>query len=211
MEIKHVQLTSWNLKNRTINIGSIFPFREQQWHRGFRYDLLLKLSFSFFASVSFQAVFTFALPTNDGLPSTLTGVDSLSGICSRPVGINPVHICIQLLLALTQSLYIKQCAGQIKIMVITDTRLHILSAAKVRAESMKPVEDVWTRESSLSFIYFPSSPSSVDLSSFNILCLGLSNGLVEAVLMKWLRILLRQPGLNKPRTDKFPQCECKGH
>lgn len=50
-----------------------------------------------------------------------------------------------------------------------------------------------------------------DLSGFNIWCLSLSNGLVEVVLMKWLGILLRQPGLNKPQTDKFPQCECKGH
>lgn len=37
---------------------------------------------------------------------------------------------------MTRSLYNKQSAGQIKIMAITDAGLHILSAAKVRAESM---------------------------------------------------------------------------
>ena len=59
---------------------------------------------------------------------------------------------------------------------------------------------------------FPLPPAgrSADLSSFNIWCLGVSNGLVGAVLMKWLGILLRQPGLNKLQTDKFPQCESKG-
>lgn len=33
-------------------------------------------------------------------------------------------------------LYNKQCAVQIKVMAISDTGLHIVSAAKVRAESM---------------------------------------------------------------------------
>lgn len=46
-------------------------------------------------------------------------------------------ICMQLQPVLTPSLYNKQSAGQIKIMAITVTGLHILSAAKVRAESMK--------------------------------------------------------------------------
>lgn len=153
------------------------------------------------------------------------GVDSLSGI--RTLSDTVTHqlgwvgtqtplciaICIQLQLVLTWSLYNKQSAGQIKIMAITDAGLHILSAAKVRAESM----NAWVEAGGgcMKQELLPPSPAlprlSADLSSFNIWCLGLSNGLVEAVLMKWLGILLRQPGLNKPQTDKFPQCECKGH
>lgn len=150
------------------------------------------------------------------------GVGSPSGISTLPSAVPRqrgwvgtlaplcIAICIQLSLVLLPSLYNKQSAGQIKIMAITDSGLHILSAAKVRAESMNA--SVEAGGGCMKQGLLPPLPwLSADLSSFNIWCLGLSNGLVEAVLMKWLGILLRQPGLNKPQTDKFPQCECKGH
>jgi len=77
-------------------------------------------------------------------------------------------ICIQLQLVLTWRLYNKQSAVQIKIMAITNAGLHILSAAKVRAESMKVpgwklVEGIWSRgplsPSPSLFIFSPSLPA----------------------------------------------------
>lgn len=76
------------------------------------------------------------------------GVGSPSGISTLPSAVPRqqgwvgtlaplcIAICIQLSLLLLPSLYNKQSAGQIKIMAITDSGLHILSAAKVRAKSM---------------------------------------------------------------------------
>lgn len=145
-----------------------------------------------------------SLQTNGCFPSALTGVDSLSGIntphASCPTlwpvsGAERGHwiplciaICIQLQLVLTRSLYIKQSAGQIKIMAITHSGLHILSAAKVRAESMNasvdPVEGIWSGDFSLSlsfFIYFPSSPGS----------LRIYQALISSVLV-WVTALSRR-------------------
>lgn len=87
----------------------------------------------------------------------------------------PPLICMQLQPVLTPSLYNKQSAGQIKIMAIAVAGLHIVSAAKVRAESMKVLSGAGGGYMKrgllslfLSFFSYPSPRLSADLSSFNI-------------------------------------------
>lgn len=106
-----------------------------------------------------------------------------------------VPICIQLQLALTHSLHNKQSVLQIKIMAITDGGLHILSAAKVRTESMNaPGWKAAEAPLSLFLSLFPLPPSSLRIyqaliSSVSVWVTALS----RRVLMKWLGILLCQP------------------
>ncbi len=102
--------------------------------------------------------------------------------------LNPlcIAICIQLQLVLTRSLYNKQSAGQIKIMAITDAGLHILSAAKVRAESMNASVEAgggYMKQGllSLSLFIFPPSPGS----------LRIYQALISSVLV-WVTALSRR-------------------